>query len=113
MPHPADVQLVDDAIKDPTDPWDLKHYRNRLADYYGADAKMIGKILDIYAHANTALSIDDTWMRLQSEGSPLSDRDQLVEFVERLALDHYLVLRRCRHICLTAGPAGVAHDEER
>jgi hypothetical protein len=92
LPQHADIQqLVDDAIKDPSDPWDLKHYRNRLGDYYGADSKTIGKLLDIYAHANTALSIDDTWMRLRSEGSPITDRDQLVVFVERLELDHYLV----------------------
>jgi hypothetical protein len=92
LPRPEDIpQLVDDAIKDPTDPWDLKHYRNRLDDYYGADSTTIGKLLDIYAHAGTALGIDETLMRLQSEGSPITDRDQLVAFVDRLELDHYLV----------------------
>jgi hypothetical protein len=92
LPQPADIpQLVDDAITDLSDPWDLKHYRNRLDDYYGADSKTIGKLLDIYAHAGTALRIDDTLMRLRSEGSPIIDRDQLVAFVERLELDHYLV----------------------
>jgi hypothetical protein len=92
LPHPGDIpQLVDDAIKDPSDPWDLKHYRNRLDDYYGADSRAIGKLLDIYAHAAGPLGIDDTLMRLASEGNPITDRDQLVAFVERLELDHYLV----------------------
>jgi hypothetical protein len=91
LPPPGDIpQLVENAIKDPSDPWDLKHYRNRLDDYYGADSKAIGKLLDIYAHAETPLGIDDTLMRLHSEGSPIADRDQLVTFVERLELDHYL-----------------------
>lgn len=92
LPQPEDIpMLVDDAIKDPSDPWDLKHYRNRLDDYYGADSKTVGKLLDIYAHSTSALSIDDAFMRLQSEGSPITDRDQLVAFIERLELDHYLV----------------------
>ena len=30
-------------------------------------------------------------MRLRSEGSPIGDRAQLVSFIERLTLDHYLV----------------------
>jgi hypothetical protein len=85
IPH-----LVDEAIENPTDPWDLKHYRNRLRDYYGADANKIGKLLDIYANADAALSIDDTFMRLQSEGSAITDRAELVALIERLELDHYL-----------------------
>ncbi|MEZ0352044.1 ATP-binding protein [Mycobacterium sp. pR1184] len=92
FPQPEDIpQLVDDAIRNPSDPWDLKHYLNRLDEYYGAESKAIGKLLDIYAHADTALGIDETLMKLQSEGSPITDRDQLVAFVERLELDHYLV----------------------
>jgi len=86
VPH-----LVDQAIEDPIDPWDLKHYRDRLSDYYGADAKTVGKILDVYAHADSALSIDDAFMRLQSEGSPSTERPELVALVERLELDHYLL----------------------
>jgi hypothetical protein len=86
IPH-----LVDEAIENPLDPWDLKHYRNRLTDYYGVDANKVGKLLDIYAHAATALTIDDTFMRLQSEGSPITECTELVALIERLELDHYLV----------------------
>lgn len=84
-------QLVDDALENPVDPWDLKHYRNRLSDYYGDDADNVGKLLDIYAHADRPLTIHDTFMRLQSEGSSINDRTELVALVERLELDHYLV----------------------
>jgi hypothetical protein len=83
--------LVDEAIENSIDPWDLKHYRDRLSDYYGIDANKVGKILDVYAYADTALSINDTFMMLQSEGSLITERTELVSLVERLELDHYLV----------------------
>ncbi|WP_226862898.1 ATP-binding protein [Mycolicibacterium baixiangningiae] len=83
--------LVSAAIADPVDPWDLRHYRDRLSQYYGADAAAIAKVLDIYAHAAHPLSVDETLMTLRGEGSPIQDRDQLVSVIERLELDHYLV----------------------
>ncbi|WNG90435.1 ATP-binding protein [Mycobacterium sp. ITM-2016-00317] len=82
--------LVLDAIENPYDPWDLRHYRDRLPHYYGADAPAIAGVLDVYAHANRPLDVDTVLMRLRSEGSPITDRAQLVSFVERLTLDHYL-----------------------
>ncbi|MGZ8801062.1 MAG: ATP-binding protein [Mycobacterium sp.] len=83
--------LVLDAIESPYDPWDLRHYRDRLPHYYGADAHAIAGLLDIYAYANRPLDVDTVLMRLRSEGSPITDRAQLVAFIERLTLDHYLV----------------------
>ena len=92
---PAYPELIDllvlDAIENPYDPWDLRHYRDRLPTYYGPDADAIAGLLDIYAHANRPLDVDTTLMRLRSEGSPIGDRAQLVSFIERLTLDHYLV----------------------
>jgi hypothetical protein len=89
--RPDDIQcLVDQAIENPIDPWDLKHYRNRLSDYYGDEAHEVGQLLDIYANADAALTINDTMMRLQSESSAITDRAKLVALIERLELDHYL-----------------------
>jgi len=92
---PAYPELIDllvlDAIENPYDPWDLRHYRDRLPHYYGPDADAIAALLDIYAHANRPLDVDTALMRLRSEGSPIGDRAQLVSFIERLTLDHYLV----------------------
>jgi hypothetical protein len=91
LPQPDEVShFVERAIEDPTDPWDLKHYRNRLGDYYGAASPSIGKLLDIYAHAPLPLTIDETLTRLRSEGNSLADHAELVALVERLELDHYL-----------------------
>ena len=84
-------RLVDDAVDDPYDPWDLRHYRDRLTHYYGDDAPAIAKLLDVYAHADGPLSVDTVLARLRSEGSTIADRDALVGFIERLVLDHYLI----------------------
>ena len=90
-PYPELIDLlVLDAIESPYDPWDLRHYRDRLPHYYGADAPAIAGLLDIYAHAGGPVGVDTVLMRLRSEGSPISDRAQLVSFIERLTLDHYL-----------------------
>jgi hypothetical protein len=82
--------LLRAATIDPHDPWDLRHYRDRLRNYYGGDAAAIANLLDIYAHASSPLSVDAVAHLLQSEGSPIRDRDQLVSFIERLEQDHYL-----------------------
>lgn len=83
--------LVDEAVDSPNDPWDLRHYRDRLTHYYGDDAPAIAKLLDVYAHADGPLDVDTVLVRLRSEGSTIVDRDALVTFIERLVLDHYLV----------------------
>jgi hypothetical protein len=92
LPRPDQIpNLVTAAIDDPTDPWDLKHYRDRLTHYYGSDARNVAKLLDIYAHSEGPLGVDETLVLLRGEGSPIADRDVLVSFIERLELDHYLV----------------------
>jgi len=91
VPYPALVAgFVTDAIENPYDPWDLRHYRDRLTHYYGDDAAEISKILDIYAYSDQPLGVDAVLMRLRSEGTSIADRAQLVSFIERLVLDHYL-----------------------
>ncbi len=62
--------LLDSAITDPHDPWDLRHYRDRLRNYYGEDAPAIAGLLDIYAHAPEPLGVDAVLQLLHSEGSP-------------------------------------------
>lgn len=89
--HPDQItEFLEAAITDPHDPWDLRHYRDRLHNYYGTDSTAIANLLDIYAHAPTPLGVDTVLQRLNSEGSPIRDRDQLVSFIERLEQDHYL-----------------------
>lgn len=92
LPPPSQVpDLVTSAILDPTDPWDLRHYRDRLTHYYGAEAPAIAKLLDIYAHAPHPLDVGAVLALLRGEDNPIRERDQLVSLIERLELDHYLV----------------------
>lgn len=91
VPEPSRIAgLVTGAIDNPYDPWDLRHYRDRLTQYYGDDAAAIARLLDIYAYADGPLDVDSVLIRLRGEGSPITDRAQLVSFIERLVLDHYL-----------------------
>lgn len=91
-PRPDAIpQLVVDAITDPTDPWDLRHYRDRLRHYYGEDAPTIAALLDVFAHADAPLTVDEVHTRATNEGLPIAGRDQLVSHIERLEMDHYLI----------------------
>lgn len=91
LPTPDEVPgLVTAAIDDLTDPWDLRHYRDRLDTYYGADAGPIATLLDVYAHATHPLGVDDVMNLLAGEGMAIDDRSRLVRLIERLELDHYL-----------------------
>lgn len=92
--EPPDARLIaglmTEAIESPYDPWDLRHYRDRLTHYYGFNAAVIAKVLDVYAYSDEPLTVDTALLRLHSEGLAL-DRAQLVSHIERLVLDHYLV----------------------
>ena len=56
--YPELIELLAlDAIDNPHDPWDLRHYRDRLPHYYGADAHAIAGLLDIYAHTTRPLDV--------------------------------------------------------
>jgi hypothetical protein len=82
--------LVDEALRDPLDPWDLRHYRDRLRSYYGDDAELAGACLDQYALADQ-LSIDELLSRLGTvHFDKRPTRDDLVVLVGKLEADHYL-----------------------
>lgn len=85
--------FVEAAFVDPDDPWDLRHYRDRLRPWYGPDTPLVTAVLDELAAAgdDEALVIDELGVRLvlANTDEPL-DRDRLVSVVERLEADHYL-----------------------
>ena len=86
--------LVDAALFDPDDPWDLRHYRDRLRDYYGPQTRLAATVLDVCAKTHDALSVDDILVRLAFvDELPPVPRDELTLLLERLEADHYLVRR--------------------
>ena len=85
-------RLVDAALVDPDDPWDLRHYRDRLGDYYGTQTPLAAAVLDECASTTAALTVDDILRRLAfvAELPPVTRAD-LTLLLERLEADHYLV----------------------
>jgi hypothetical protein len=59
---PASVDaMVSEAIADPDDRWDLKHYVSRLDAYYGPDAPATAAMLDVIARRARRGSCDMRW----------------------------------------------------
>lgn len=91
IPGPEGVDdLVTALIEGADDPWDLKWYRDRIADYFGGDAELAAMVLDVYAlHGPLTLSALANQLGLAGI-DPLPSRARLIAVVERLALDHYV-----------------------
>ncbi len=90
IPPAAVPGLLDAALTDPDDPWNLRHYRERIPVYYGAPAEsLIGAILDCYAASTAPMSVDEVLRLLAASGPPPARLD-LLRLIDRLEADHYL-----------------------
>ena len=88
---PAAVeQVVSDQLLDAGDPWELNHYRERIAIYYGAaqESAVLG-ILDGIAAREQPTSVNDLLTELKGSGA-LDDREQLLDLLRLIEQDHYL-----------------------
>lgn len=83
--------VVAKALRPPDDPWELRHYRDRVRPYYGDDAPIARAVLDALAAAPAALSLSDIEPRVATTAAAPVDREQLADVAERLVDDHYLV----------------------
>lgn len=84
--------LIAAALIEPDDPWDLRHYRDRLPGYYQDDAPLAAAVLDAFAATDDLLSVDQVLRALAVvEDIEVPGRDDLVHLVEKLESDHYLV----------------------
>jgi hypothetical protein len=97
--------LVDAALVDPDDPWDLRHYRDRLRGYYGSQTRVVSAILDALAGTDDELTVDEILSRVALVDADLArlTRDDLTLVLERLEADHYLV----RHGVRDRFPSGL------
>jgi len=87
--------FVSRQLVDASDPWQLAHYRTRLATYYpdNDDADSVAIILDVLAiTANPAssLSVDEILAAATSPGFSVKDRNNLLRLLRLLDADHYL-----------------------
>lgn len=82
-------------LVDASDPWQLAHYRTRLATYYpdNDDARNVAIILDVLALTTDpaeSLSVDKILGQAASRGSIVTDRDDLLRLLRLMDADHYL-----------------------
>lgn len=83
--------IVAEALRPPDDPWELRHYRERVRPYYGGDAPVAVAVLDALATSRAALQPPDIASRVNTSAAAPVDRELLSDVIERLVDDHYLV----------------------
>lgn len=85
------AQLVDEALHHVDDPWNLRHYRDRVPEYYPDREELAYSVLDIFAGATGALGVDDVMRLLASTPHAAeTSRRGLIDLIELLEQDHYL-----------------------
>jgi len=82
-------RVVEAAVIDPLDPWQLKHYIDRIPVYYGSAADLACAVLDIVAAEDRTVSLEEIERLLAARMSP-PDSSELRDLVELLCKDYYL-----------------------
>lgn len=88
------------CLTDPSDPWEMEHFRERLKIYYRGSIQDANRVdietaavakllLNNLAVAAKSQSIDECHADLKSKRS-IEDRDVVIELLNSLAKDHYL-----------------------
>ena len=89
----ADPHCVAEAVAgqllDPSDPWQLAHYRERIPAYYGERAELVLLILDELAAADRPMTTATLFERVKAQ-RPLGDRALLVQLLRLAERDHYV-----------------------
>lgn len=81
--------VVEAAITDPRDPWQLRHYVDRVPVYYGRGAELAYVVLDIVAAATPPLCLAQVEDLVAARMAPPS-ASELRDLVELLCKDYYL-----------------------
>jgi hypothetical protein len=86
-------EIVDNAMTDPTDPWQLNYYHERIKTYYsGKEVELALALLDVLAGEDQALSFPDLFNRLKSQ-MVTEDKEAAREVLTLLQRDHYVTLK--------------------
>ncbi len=84
-------EVMTSFLTDPIDPWNLRHYRERIDIYYEPPRRpVILGLLDILATADSPLPFVDVFNRLKSQIAT-EDREAALESLSSLQSDHYLL----------------------
>ena len=88
--EPDDVaRVVREQLVSPNDPWELRHYRDRLRSYYPGRDRLATEILDHLAVAPGRETVDAILAAVKAR-MPFDDREGLLDLLKLLELDHYL-----------------------
>jgi len=82
-------QIVADTVVDPIDPWQLKHYVDRVPVYYPQDTELAYAVLDIVAEIDGGRSQEEIEALLGARMDPPS-AEHLHFLLQLLCKDHYL-----------------------
>ena len=82
--------VINEQLTAADDPWELRHYKNRLADYYAADEQTVLYLLDELALRKEPATARALLAHLQTVGD-YDNFDQVRDLLQKLAQDHYLV----------------------
>ncbi len=82
-------KLVSRCLVDSNDPWELRHYSDRIPTYYGDRSPQVVGVLDELAVSKASLSIDQLLNALKQVGN-FDDREELMKLFRLLEQDHYL-----------------------
>ncbi len=92
VPTSADVDaLLEKAVLDPADPWQLAHYVTRLKDYFEQDHEVVAIILDLIAQSENPIGFDDLTKQLHAKKAKTPSDDDVRALLDLLERDHYLV----------------------
>jgi hypothetical protein len=83
------AKVVTSHLMDANDPWELLHYRERIATYYQHHQKEVSLILDELAAQNDQASVAELLAMLKG-ASQFDDRDRLLRLLNLMERDHYL-----------------------
>jgi hypothetical protein len=93
-------KLLEHLFRDPHDRGNLRHFRKRLADYYGPQAALAASILDLLA--KTPASRGQILNRLRHENTSVEE-DPLHDLLDQLEQDHYLARNDAGHYAFRYG----------
>jgi hypothetical protein len=83
-------EVVDEGLRAPHDPWELRHYRTRIDhDYEESDRPYALAVLDTVAVTDTGLTFVEL-ARLAKARPGVTDDEQLRTVLKHLEQDHYL-----------------------
>lgn len=83
------ARVVTTQLVDSGDPWELRHYRDRIRTYYGTGSKAAIAILDELAANREKASVTELLAMLKAS-SQFDDREQLLQLLYLMDRDHYL-----------------------